>query len=283
MDPSEIELPASLIRNALNLPTGRAWLATWRNTVREHLARWELRIDLPHRGTPWAGHCAVAVPVRTRAGLRAVLKVTIPHDEALPEPDALRLWEGFGAVAVLDSNRQSFVLLLERLDGGRSLMDTPLEETAELWGQLVRRLALPPGSGGLWQDIPSVAEQAEQWTDTMPADWERFGRPFDRWLLEYALEVCQVHGTVGRRADRDVLVHADLHYENIVPRLGRPTEFVAIDPKPVVGDAEFAVAPMLWNRIGELSPADPAAHLRERCSDLAFAAGLDPQRSGHTR
>ncbi len=122
------------------------------------------------------------------------------------------------------------------------------------------------------------------WTDTLPADWDRLGQPFDRWLLECALEVCQVRGAVGRRSECDVLVHSDLHYLNILPRMAstgaiaEPTaaSYLAIDPKPVIGDAEFAVAPMLWNRIRDLFPGDPAGHLRQRCSDLAAAAGLDP-------
>lgn len=275
MDPGDLELPDSLVRNALNLPTGRAWIRSWQETAREHLRRWGLTLDLPSGAKPWTGYGAVVLPVVCSDGAPAVLKLTVPHDEALPEPDALTLWDGHGAVALLDSSKDQYVLLLDRLDGDASLFDVPLEDTAGIWGSLVRQLSIPPGSGPLWKDIPSVAEQAEQWTDTLPADWETLGRPFDRWLLEYALEVCQVHGAVGRRSNRDVLVHSDLHYLNILPRLDRPRKYTAIDPKPVVGDAEFAVAPMLWNRIQDLSPGDPSGHLRERCSDLAFAAGLD--------
>ena len=53
---------------------------------------------------------AVVVPVLQRTGDAppAVLKLTIPHDEALPEPDALTLWDGTGAVVIhkkLDAGR----------------------------------------------------------------------------------------------------------------------------------------------------------------------------------
>lgn len=289
-----IELPAALVRNASRLPGGRAWLIRWQDLVHSALAEWELTLDLPGGRRPWFGSAAVVLPVHRADGSRAVLKVTVPHDEALPEPDALRLWAGCGAVKLLEASREDYVLLLERLDGDQSLAGVPLAETAGIWGGLVKDLALAPGSGELWQDIPSVAAQAEMWTDTLPADWDRLGRPFERWLLECALEVCQVRGAVGRRSERDVLLHSDLHYLNIRARpfpagaivpVGAvgPADapapapsYVAIDPKPVVGDAEFAVAPMLWNRIGDLFPGDPAGHLRERCSDLAFAADLDP-------
>ncbi|MHA7155464.1 aminoglycoside phosphotransferase family protein [Arthrobacter sp. TMN-50] len=282
MDVFGVELPAALVSNALRLPGGRGWLTRWQDLVQLRVAEWDLSLDLPGTVRPWFGSAAVVFPVRRGDGSPAVLKLSVPHDEALPEPDALALWAGRGAVRLLAAARDDYVLLLERLDGDQSLAGIPLEETASVWGALVRSLSLRPGDGDLWQDIPSVAAQAEMWTDTLPADWDRLGRPFERWLLECALEVCQVRGAVGRRSEQDVLVHSDLHYSNILPRPGlvgagaAASGYVAIDPKPVVGDAEFAVAPMLWNRIGDLFPGDPAGHLRERCSDLAFAAGLDP-------
>ena len=66
-----------------------------------------------------------------------------------------------------------------------------------------------------------MAARAEQWSDELPESWERLGRPFPRWLLEAALEVCQTRGAVGRRSGNDVLVHTDLHYLNILARLRR--------------------------------------------------------------
>ncbi len=45
----------------------------------------------------------------------------------------------------------------------------------------------------------------------------------------------------------------------------------------MVGEAEFAVAPVLWNRIPDLPAADPEAGLRARCRDFSMAAGLDEE------
>lgn len=280
MDARNIELPRTLVRRVLGLPRGRAWLDSWTDVANRYLEEWDLVLELEPGVEPWSGHCAVVLPVACADGRPAVLKITAPHPEAIPEPDALALWDGNGAVELLESAHEDFVLLLERLDADSSLAKLPLPETTAIWGSILRRLSIvphgPAGSDPRWLSIPSVADQAEQWTDTLPLEWETLGRPFDRWLLEYALEVCQLHGAVGRRRDQDVLVHSDLHYLNILPVLEHPRQFLAIDPKPVLGDAEFAVAPMLWNRIAELSPADPAAHLRDRCADLALAGGLDP-------
>lgn len=281
MDARNIELPQSLVRNVLGMPQGRAWLDSWAGIADRYLEDWDLVLDLEPGAEPWSGHVAVVLPVICGDGRPGVLKITVPHTEALPEADALALWDGRGSVELINGASEDFVLLLERLDGDSSLANLPLTDSTEVWGGLMRALSIVPPpdariSDPRWAGIPSVAEQAEQWTDSFPADWEMLGRPFERWLLEYALEVCQIHGAVGRRSDHDVLVHSDLHYFNILPVLERPRQFLAIDPKPLLGDAEFAVAPMLWNRIGDLSPADPAAHLRDRCTDLALSAGLDP-------
>ena len=285
-----VELPEGLKRAARQLPGGSAWLRNWPGILQRYLEEWELTLDLPSGRPPWSGQCSVVLPVRTSDATEAALKVGVPHEESRTEPEALTLWGGAGAVRLLASNTADSVLLLERLDARRPLGSLPLEQTTAIWGALMRRLSLRPDSRSELSQIPALAAEAETWTDTLPADWEAAGRPFPRWLLEYALETCQVRGAVGRRSARDVLVHSDLHYANILARRApdagaqnaaaeQPSAggFVAIDPKPLIGDAEYAVAPMLWNRIGDLPPADPAGELRLRCAALAAAAGLDPE------
>jgi streptomycin 6-kinase len=45
----------------------------------------------------------------------------------------------------------------------------------------------------------------------------------------------------------------------------------------MIGEAEFAVAPVLWNRIRELPQHDPGRALLARCADFSAAAGLDAE------
>ncbi|MET4136868.1 aminoglycoside phosphotransferase family protein [Pseudarthrobacter sp. PvP090] len=319
MNPSaDLPIPPDLSRRYGGSSTGRDWLSSLPRLVRHCRDQWQLELDLAPGALPWNGHGAIVVPVRLRASARtngsggagtetretdtstefraatlgaahqaAVLKIAYPHDEALVEPQALALWNGHGAVQLLAHDAGAGALLLERLDAARSLQDVPLEEAVPVWGALVRRLSLVPDGRPEWQDFDHVAARAEQWSDELPESWERLGRPFPRWLLEAALEVCQTRGAVGRRSGADVLVHTDLHYLNILARLrgaerqgggGEPADgWAAIDPQPMIGEAEFAVAPLLWNRIGELSRADPERGLRERCRDFSVAAGLDAE------
>lgn len=269
-----VVVPDALRRRYGRTRQGRAWLDGLPALVRQSLSEFGLQ---PEAGAaPWHGHGALVLPVVAEAG-PAVLKLPYPHPEAATETAALELWDGAGAVRLLGRNPSGSALLLERLDSRSTLETVPVQEAADIWGQLVRRLSLSGSAAPQWAAIPSVAEEAERFSDELPADWEALGRPFERWLLEAALEVCQTRGTVGRRSTRDVLVHADLHYGNILRRLDGSGEYAAIDPQAVFGEAEYAVAPMLWNRLADLDSRSPQRSLRSRVTDLCAAAGLDPQ------
>lgn len=294
---ADVPIPPDLSRRYAGSLSGRDWLASLPRLVQAALDQWGLELDLLPGTLPRHGRGAIVVPVRLRAGstgpapadadLAAVLKVAYPHDEALVEPHALNLWNGHGAVRLLGHNAAAGVLLLERLDADTSLQDVPVAEAVPVWGELVRQLGLVPDGRPEWQEFVHVAARAEQWSDELPERWELLGRPFPRRLLEAALEVCQTRGAVGRRSGRDVLVHTDLHYANILARhrrnepdggsAGAAGGWAAIDPQPMIGEAEFAVAPLLWNRIRELPRADPEQGLRERCRDFSDAAGLDAE------
>ncbi|MCU1517799.1 MAG: aminoglycoside resistance protein [Pseudarthrobacter sp.] len=264
---------------------GRAWLASLPGLIQGRLEHWALTVDLPAGASPWHGHGGVVVPVRLRDGTPAALKVAFPHDEARVERHALALWGGSGAVRLLESDAGTCAMLLERLDPHHSLQTVPMEDAAAIWGGLMRQLSLVPDEQPAWREFDHIAGRAEQWSDDLPADWEQQGRPFPRWLLEAALEVCQTRGAVGRRSGRDVLVHTDFHFMNVLARPpASPADggqnsvgFVAIDPQPMIGDPEFAVAPVLWNRLGDLPRSDPAAGLGQRCRDFSAAAGLDAE------
>ncbi|MBT2514288.1 aminoglycoside phosphotransferase family protein [Arthrobacter sp. ISL-30] len=281
---ADVPIPADLAARYSRSSGGRAWLVSLPALLRGCLERWDLTVDLAPGALPWNGHGALVVPVLLPTGRPAALKVAYPHDEARVERNALMLWNGRGAVRLLDSDAGSCAMLLERLDAVHSLQDEAMDRAAEVWGRLMQELSLRPDGRFEWVELDHVAARAEQWSDDLPAEWEQLGRPFPRWLLEAALEVCQTRGAVGRRAANDVLVHTDFHFLNILARLdsapdagGIQDHFAAIDPQPLVGEAEFAVAPVLWNRISELSLRDPEGALRERCRDFSLAAGLDAE------
>ncbi|WP_146363336.1 aminoglycoside phosphotransferase family protein [Arthrobacter yangruifuii] len=269
-----VVVPEALRRRYLGTRSGRTWLAGLPELVDASLTGFGVMPD-PPGAAPWHGHGALVLPVRFPDQTPAVLKFPFPHPEAATETAALTLWGGGAAVRLLDRNAAGTCLVLERLDPDRTLLTVDLPDAVRIWGSLVRRLSLRESDSPQWAAIPSLAEHAEQLSDELPSEWEALGRPFERWLLEAALQVCQTRGAVGRRSARDVLVHADLHYANILARPGIPGGYAAIDPQAVFGEAEYAVAPMLWNRLEDLDPAAPEESLLARLAALCTAAELD--------
>jgi streptomycin 6-kinase len=260
-----VEVPAEL-RAGLTRedPSAGRWVDRLPGLVAEFLDRWRLRID----GRPMHGVCALVLPVRTAEGAPAALKLSWPHPEARDEHLALDVWAGDGAVRMLDAAPADYVVLLERLDPERDLSSVPLEEALFCTGQLLARLAVK-------SDLPFVGvhERARDWATEL-ANARRYppsGVPAR--LLDRAAAVL---GDLVDSADR-VLLHTDLHYENVLA--GEREPWLVIDPKPLAGDAAFDVAPLLWNRWDEaVSSADLGAHLRWRADVVAECAGLDRQR-----
>jgi streptomycin 6-kinase len=216
--PAVVPIPPDLTARYTRSSAGRAWLASLPDLIQGRLENWQLTPDLLPGALPWNGHGGIVLPVLQQDGVPAALKIAFPHDEARVERHALVLWQGRGAVALLASDAGTCAMLLERLDGARSLATVPMEDAVVVWAGLVRQLSLTPDDRPQWFEFEHIAARAEQWSDDLPADWEQLGRPFPRWLLEAALEVCQTRGAVGRRSARDALVHTDLHYLNVLAR-----------------------------------------------------------------
>ena len=73
------------------------WLDRLPALVHESARRWGLSVDAPYAP---GGQTAWVAPARSRSWGDVVLKVMWPHAEAAHEADALRVWDGDGAVRV---------------------------------------------------------------------------------------------------------------------------------------------------------------------------------------
>lgn len=252
------------------MPSGPTWLRTLPALVTECLRRWELGVDGPTR----FGQCAVVLPVLRADGSPAALKVGWPHEEATHEHLALRAWGGAGAVRLLAADPSRWALLLERLDPDCDLDVIDIDGSCREIGLLIRRLDRPalPALDRLSAYLRRLAADLEVETARDPAKGGQGGLP--RRLVERGRAIA---ADLASRPDIDArLVHTDLHGQNV---LSRPAtrELVAIDPKPMAGLPEFAVAPALWNRWPEVvGSGDPRAHLNRRVDTLCEHAGLDP-------
>lgn len=255
---------ATLVRGrpAEGYDDGDTWLAALPGLLGSLLADWDLTVD----GAAWHGYCALVVPV-LRGGDRLALKVGWPHPEARDEHLVLRAWGGRGAVRLVAADPGRWALLLERLDGSRDLGGSPVDEACSVVGALHARLTRPA--------LPRLPRLS----DIAAADVAAFTHPppqVPRRLAEQARSLAL--DLLTRRGLDDVLVHSDLHYANVLAGTREP--WLAIDPKPVAGEVEYAVSPLLSNRFAEaLADVSPRAHLRRRLSIACEHAGADEDRA----
>ncbi|HUQ56788.1 aminoglycoside phosphotransferase family protein [Lentzea sp.] len=218
------------------------WVAKLPKLATKACARWQLTPD----GALMNGFCAVVLPVRRPDGHPAVLKLTWIDEETEHEPLALRLYDGNGAVQLLGHDEELGALLLERLDQ-HSLDDEPLDLAIGVIGDLLRR------HRGI--QAPDEIRRFRNELKDHPA--------IPAKLLDAAREA-------GTRPMGTTLVNEDLHYQNVLR--GDREPWLVIDPKPLSGDPEYCVIPLLWNRFDEL---DGRRGLTDRFLAVCDAGELD--------
>ncbi|MER5178928.1 aminoglycoside phosphotransferase family protein [Streptomyces sp. NPDC002896] len=237
---------------------GRAWIQALPEHVEALLARWDLAPD----GEAMHGYNGMVLPVR-RGQERCALKVSWPPETAAcREALALEIWEGRGAVRLLETSPAEGALLLERANSRTLLRDLALSAAVPVAGTLLRRLAVPAPAGPR-----RLSEVAAEIRDGLVDRWERLGRPFPLGLAD---QVRDLAGGLSLRTG-SLLVNHDLHYDNVLAADREP--WLAIDPKVYAGDPEYQVAQLLWTRLDEM---DGRADLFFHFHALVDAAELDP-------
>jgi streptomycin 6-kinase len=238
-----------------------AWVDRLPGLVGDLLEEWELEQD----GLMMHGFVGLVVPVRTGAGAETVLKVSFPDEESEHEHLALQRWGGHGAVRLLRADPRRRAMLLDRIGPAR-LTETWDVEACEIVAGLYALLHVPAPP-----QLRSLASYVERWTAEL-AGLPREA-PLPRRLVEQAVSLAR--DLVSDPASAGTMIHADLHYENV---MSSSHGWLAIDPKPVSGDPHYEPAPMLWNRFEELE-GDVRAGLRRRFHTLVDTAGLDEDRA----
>jgi streptomycin 6-kinase len=250
-----------------DVPGGAAWLDSLASVVDACSERWSLRVGPAFEGQNVSHVRAVDLP----DGTPAVLKINFPEPESEHEADALRLWDGRGAVKLLGYEQSMRALLLERCEPG-----TPLwaieddEEATHIAAEALRRIWRAPPAGHAFR---SLREEAAWWAGKLPADWDALGRPFERRLIDEAVAACL---ELGPDQCDEVVLHQDFHGGNVLRAEREP--WLVIDPKPLVGERAFDAGSLARDRRWLLGQRDDAARLRRRLDVLSSELGLDRER-----
>jgi streptomycin 6-kinase len=241
--------------------THGVWLERVPELVAECVEEWQLELGEPYE----AGAAGYAVRAGLTDGTPAVLKVIYPHREAEHEADALELLDGNGAVRLLARDDTRSAMLLERCEPGTALAENGGEKALDVLVELLPKHWVKAG-----EPFHTLAEEAAWWIDDLPEQWEQSGRAIERRLVDTAVDAL---GLLSESQGEQVLLNQDLHGDNVLAAEREP--WLVIDPKPLLGEREFAVAPIVRSFELGSSKADVLYRLDRLTSEL----GLDRERA----
>ncbi|MBM2623210.1 phosphotransferase [Actinoplanes sp. LDG1-06] len=223
---------------------GQRWLSDLPTLVGEVAADWGVRVLEPF---PMTFHW-VAAAVRDD-GTKAVLKLGVPDGHLDSEAEALRVFDGDGAVRLLAENAAKGALLIERADPGTPL--TVADEAALVdVGHRLHRVRAEN------RNLPHLRK--------LRGGFERYVEgPIPRRMVDRAAELFD---DLCDSAPRETVLHGDLHHGNVLR--GHDGDWVAIDPHGWVGDPGYDGGAMLYNPEPERRDPELLARVPERIDML---------------
>jgi streptomycin 6-kinase len=241
--------------------THGVWLERVPDLVAQCVEEWGLQLGEPYP----SGAAGYAVRTELPDGRPAVLKLIYPDRESEHEADALALWDGHGAVQLFARDDDLSAMVIERCEPGTTLAAAGADVALQTLIALLPRLWVETG-----EPFHTLEDEAAWWVGYLPGQWERSDRTVARGLVDAAVDALT---SLSHSQGQQVLLHQDLHGDNVLAAEREP--WLVIDPKPLIGEREFAVAPIV--RSSELghSKRDALYRLDRLTSEL----GLDRERS----
>jgi streptomycin 6-kinase len=175
--------------------------------------------------------------------------------EGVHELQALRFWDGDSAVRVLEADTDLNAMLLERCEPGTVLRAVPEPDQDVVIAGLLHRLWRSPAPPHPFRPLSvMIAYWADETVATAPK-WN------DPGLVHEGL---RLFGELSRPSSDDVLLATDLHAGNVLRAQREP--WLAIDPKPFIGDRAYDATQHLFNCMERMLTA-PVSTIR-RFADL---------------
>lgn len=262
---SALPIPTYLAREAARRgEDGAAWLRDLPGLVGGLATKWSLSVDQPFE--PGGGEAWTAPVLQMPDGEPLVLKVGWLDFESLQEADGLRAWGGAGAIHLRGhwSDDTTQALLLERCDPGSELRRSVAEPDQDMVVvKVLHRLWIQPPETMRFRPL---SEMCEVWASehaqrrvTPSSDPGLVREGFAAWL------------ELPKTAEQRVLLATDLHGGNILAARREP--WLAIDPKPFVGDPTYDLLQHMTN-----CPSRLASKPVDFCLRMAELAGVDASR-----
>ena len=238
-------------------------------TIRACAERWDLQLLSPFAQLTYN----FVAPVISASHGPAVLKIAFATRKFHRESTALRLFDGDGAVKLLECDDSLLAMLLEKADPGDPMALDWDAHTAAFAG-LVNRLWKPAPTD---TDLPAVSREVR----ARVRDLEAMSRIVsssqfsdrDR-TIKKALEVI---AELAASIDEQYVIHGDLHPYNVLS--SHRASWLSIDPLGCIGERAFDVCAILRDDSTTLmESADPRAMVDRRIRELSVACGIDEAR-----
>lgn len=232
---------------------GAKWLAGFAETLAVIERRFAIRTLAPYEHLTYN----LVLAAESKSGEEIVVKLSVPNKELRTEMHALRLHDGQGYVRLIDGDADLGVLLLEKVRPGSPLSGVPNDEQAVAFfcGVLNRQRHVDASPA----DFPTLADWGQGLQRIKPG-----AMPAER--IEKAQ---RIHRRLIETAAATTLLHGDLHHDNL---LSTEDDWVAIDPKGVIGDPCYEPIPFLLNYLKDKE------QLQKRIDSICAQTGLDKGR-----
>lgn len=229
------------------------------------VARWQGRLALREARVMPGGVLSAALMCRGADGSPVVLKLSSPAaGNARAEADALRIWNGVGAPALLFEADGGRVMLMQAICPGDAVEPEDDRADARRAAELLSALHRAPSAG-----MPDA-------TDELRWRFERAhekldGPSYAQGLVSHEDVDAAYQDAVELHDNRlrTVLCHGDFINKNLL--VDHSAAWWAIDPRPVLGDPCLDAA--FWALAHR-----PGMAVKQRCELIAAAARLDPRR-----
>jgi streptomycin 6-kinase len=262
-----MDLPTRFIKTIENTfpDEGRRWLAELPDLIQLAAKSWNLTHIIPVENLSYN-----FVAFAQQNEKEVVLKIGVPNRELVSEIAALNHFNGDGCVSLVKHDPDHFMFLLERLRPGEML--------ASLADDDLRTHIACEVMTNLWRPAPEGQPfiKLSEWFGQLKLLRPRYGGgagPFPKDLLERAESLIPELFTTS---SPPVLIHGDLHHYNI---LSAGENWLAIDPKGVIGHPEYECGPLLTNPIDEfLQMPDPVKITERRIAILSDRLGFSRER-----
>jgi streptomycin 6-kinase len=243
---------------------GKDWLASLPKISADLAAQWHVTDIKPFSNLTF--HYVVRGMQYNRP---VVIKMRIDGANAEREAAALRCYAGSGSVKLLEFSKAQGALLLESVQPGTVLKNVCKDNEDAAIGSaaaVIKKMHSAVRSRvDLGYQFPTVSE----WLTVLDKD---LGLP-----KEFVMMARQLADELLLSSQDTLLLHGDLHHGNILK--SERGQFLAIDPKGVIGDPVFELGAFIRNPMPELLAMPQVSQVIEhRIEKFAQLLDFDAQR-----